>query len=114
MQVPGGTVRPGEPLREAVLREAHEETGVSGLEIISALGDTWPVMDAVGKPGVVHHRHFFHLRAATPLPATWRHEERDPSDGGPPILFEFYWMPLAEAATSLIGDMGGLAHLARV
>lgn len=113
VQVPGGTVQPGERLAVAVLREAFEETGLANLEIVAALGDTWPVMDGAGRAGEVHHRHFFHLRAATTLPVTWRHDERDPADGGPPIRFEFFWIPLAEAPERLIAEMGVLAHLAQ-
>src|SRR5690349_4573833 len=63
IQVPGGTVQPGEPLREAVLREAFEETGLADLEIIAELGDTWPAMDGSGRVGELHHRNFFHLRS---------------------------------------------------
>lgn len=70
IQAPGGTVQPGESLPEAVLREACEETGLAGLEIVAALGDTWFDLAAYGRAGEVHHRQFFHLRAATPLPAT--------------------------------------------
>jgi len=114
IQVPGGTVNPGEPLRAAVLREAFEETGLAGLEIVSALGDAWCNMTEMGKLGEVHHRHYFHLRCVDPLPASWRHEERFPSDGSPPILFEFFWTPITGAAGLLIADMGALAHLAQV
>jgi 8-oxo-dGTP pyrophosphatase MutT (NUDIX family) len=111
IQVPGGTVHPGESRPEAVLREAFEETGLSGLEIVAKLGDTWFELAAYGRADEVHRRHFFHLSTSAPLPATWQHEERHPSTGGPPILFAFSWMPLAEAPERLIAEMGALAHL---
>ena len=38
IQVPAGTVEEGEPLEEAVLREAREETGLKGLRTQSYLG----------------------------------------------------------------------------
>lgn len=106
IQVPGGTVHPGKPLPSAVLREAFEETGIAGLGIVAELGESWFEVAERGKRGDLHHRHFFHLRCATLLPATWRHEEGDPSDGGPPILFEFFWLPLAEPPEQLIAEMG--------
>ncbi len=37
-QIPAGGVRAGEPLREAVLREVAEETGLTGCEIVADLG----------------------------------------------------------------------------
>ena len=110
IQVPGGSVQPGEPLREAVLREAFEETGLDDLRIVAELGDTWPVMDGSARASEAHHRHFFHLRSGAPLPATWRHEERNPDGGGPSFLFEFSWMPIADAQTMLIAEMGALCH----
>jgi ADP-ribose pyrophosphatase YjhB (NUDIX family) len=110
IQVPGGTVQSGEFLRDAVVREAFKETGLAELEIVAELGETWFAMHDFERPEQIHHRHFFHVRAATVLPATWRHEERDPADGGPPILFEFFWIPLKEAPL-LIANMGALAYL---
>ena len=38
IQVPAGTIEPGESPQEAVLREAHEETGFSELELRAFLG----------------------------------------------------------------------------
>jgi hypothetical protein len=44
-------------------------------------------------------RYFFHLTCSSEVTETWQHHEHHPSDGSPgPILFEFYWLPLAEAA----------------
>jgi 8-oxo-dGTP pyrophosphatase MutT (NUDIX family) len=38
VQVPAGTVEPGEPFDEAAIREAGEETGLAGLELVRPLG----------------------------------------------------------------------------
>src|SRR6185503_15082222 len=38
VQVPAGTVEPGEPFDHAVLREAWEESGLAALRIIRPLG----------------------------------------------------------------------------
>jgi 8-oxo-dGTP diphosphatase len=58
LQVPAGTCEAGETPECAVLREAFEETGLTGLRIVRHLGeadyDMRPYADAM------HHRHFFH------------------------------------------------------
>ncbi|MBM7785156.1 NUDIX domain-containing protein [Tenggerimyces flavus] len=38
VQVPAGTVEPGEPFEAAAIREAAEETGLDGLELVRSLG----------------------------------------------------------------------------
>ncbi len=95
LQVPAGTIRPGELPEDAVLREAREETGLSGLRIVRYLGvgeyDMRSYSDAV------HARHYFHLAIdADELPERW--EAFEDSDGvGEPIRFELYWVPLGNA-----------------
>jgi 8-oxo-dGTP pyrophosphatase MutT (NUDIX family) len=116
VQVPAGTVEPGEAPDAAVLREAHEETGLEGLTRQTFLGYRRRDMADVGIDAV-HHQYFFHLHCATPYPETWRHAEMFPSDGGTePIRFVFYWVNLRDAARVLTGDHGALldrlaAHL---
>jgi 8-oxo-dGTP pyrophosphatase MutT (NUDIX family) len=109
IQVPAGTVEPGEPLEEAVLREAHEETGLDGLEIQAYLGVQdvdWPA-SGYG----TQRQHFFHLTLEGDAPETWLHYEMTPSDGSPaPIKFEFFWVRLPEQVPELAGDQGALLH----
>lgn len=107
IQVPGGTLEPGETPDAAVLREAFEETGLPDLVLVRFLGDV--VFD--GRPrgrDEFHHRHFYHLIRAEEPPETWDHAERLPSDGYPePIAFELWWAPL-DAVPELIAEMGAL------
>jgi len=105
VQVPAGTVRPDELPADAVLREAAEETGLDGLEIVRFLGvaeyDARPYADAV------HVRHFFELRVTgDDVPERWHSYEYGDGDGEP-IRFELYWIPL-ERAHVLSAGQGAL------
>lgn len=69
VQVPAGTVEEGEDPAEAVLREAREETGLTGLKLVSFLGERERDMVDVGRDEI-HHRHFYHVRYAGDVPPT--------------------------------------------
>ncbi|WP_168197316.1 NUDIX hydrolase [Kribbella sp. ALI-6-A] len=100
-QLPAGTVEPGEPPEIAVLREAEEETGHSGYAVRALLTHRLDDMRVYGRDEL-HDRWSFHLTAPAGLPATWRHGESDPSSGPDSyIAFDFFWIPLAEAAGHL-------------
>src|SRR5215471_17967206 len=105
IQVPAGTVKANEPPEEAVLREAFEETGLSGLVLVGFLGEDKRDMSDFGTDEI-HLRRFYHLRCEEDPPETWRHEERDPSDDPKkvPIVFEFFWAPLPHGVPPLIAD----------
>ena len=108
IQVPAGTVQPGEDLEAAVLREATEETGRTDLVLVRFLGEEVRDRSDVGRDEI-HHRHFYHLRCTGDPPATWRHWETDPSDGSPgPIPFDFFWAPLPDGVPELIAGHGNL------
>lgn len=105
-QVPAGTVRPGEPLDAAVLREAAEETGLAGLRLLAYLGTA----DYDVRPGrpEVHERHFFHLEPPADAPGNWTAYESH--DGlRPPTAFAFSWLPLTFGHV-LSAGMGALLH----
>ena len=111
IQVPAGTVEEGEPLEEAALREAREETGLAGLKIQSYLGVRDYDLSAFGGVGV-QRRHFFHLALCGEAPARWRHYEKYPSDGSTePIEFEFYWARFPGEVPELAGGQGQLLHI---
>jgi 8-oxo-dGTP diphosphatase len=106
IQVPAGTIELGESPREAVLREASEETGLDGLKIRSFLGTREFDLAQHGGEGV-HRRYYFHLELHGQAPASWLHYELDPSDGSPaPIEFEFFWADLPDGVPELSGNQG--------
>ena len=108
IQVPAGTVKPGEPPHLAVLREAEEETGLKNLIVKRFLGEQLLDMTEFGL-SEIHQRRFYHLLASDELPETWRHYELDPSDGSPaPIEFEFFWAQLPDGIPELSGNQGAL------
>src|SRR5687768_5304696 len=102
LQVPAGTIEPGEAPDQAVLREAREETGRSDLQLVAFLGDDDRDMSDCGLDEL-QHRWFFHLRCDGDPPETWRHAETsDPAVG--PIWFAFFWAELPEGVPKLVGN----------
>ncbi|MGO0576515.1 methyltransferase domain-containing protein [Ornithinimicrobium panacihumi] len=113
VQVPAGTLDPGEDAVAGALREAIEESGLTGLRVVALLGedeyDIAPVRDEV------LHRRFFllevdevagdenagglevaggELEPRLDLTARWEHRDPDPSGGGEAPRWECFWMPL--------------------
>lgn len=107
IQVPAGSLEPGESPAEGALREAIEETGLTALTLLAPLGETDFDIRPFGREEV-HHRYFFHLECTAPTPAIWQHRDPWPSDGGPQPLFEFYWASMPHSVPLLIGGFGDL------
>ena len=106
IQVPAGTVKPGETPEAAAWREAREETGLEGLCLVRFLGEQVRDMADCGLDEI-HQRYFFHFECKQPSPELWRHNEEDPSDGSPaPIVFELFWARLPHGVPPLIADHG--------
>ncbi len=102
IQVPAGTVRPGEPVEAAALREAEEETGLARLELVGVLGKRDFDMSPFGRHEI-HHRTFVHLRCQSEEPDTWEHWEDDPEGlPGERIRFRLFWVSLDEPLPDLI------------
>lgn len=93
VQVPGGSVEPGELAATAALREASEETGLSGLHVKRYLGSAvYHLKVDLGPP---HLRHFFELVCGGAAPERWEHVgSRTPL--GDPVTFELWWAPLED------------------
>ena len=111
IQVPGGTTEPNEDLERAVIREAEEESGLEGLEVVSYLGDIEFTFEPPGEYAVRIQRHFFHLAWPGPIvEESWQHWELSPSAGDEEkFLFELYWVPL-DALPALSGNLGNMVN----
>jgi 8-oxo-dGTP pyrophosphatase MutT (NUDIX family) len=112
IQVPAGTIEPGESPEDAVLREAREETGLQSLEIRAFLGVQEQDLAEFELTGM-QRRYFFHLECHQETPAMWRHYEMHPSDGSPEsIEFELFWVELSRIP-ELVAAQGRFLHLLR-
>lgn len=110
IQVPGGSVEPGEDLSAAALREAREETGLPDFEIRVYLGAREYDLARWGGSGT-QREHFYHLVLHDEAPERWLHYEHTPSDGTlGPIEFEFYWVSFPQDVPELTGLQGDLLH----
>ena len=112
LQVPAGSIEPGETPEAAALREAAEETGLRGLRLVRKIGETR--YDMAPYRGEIHHRHVFLLELDEPAPERWISAESDPADGSGPKRFECYWIPLARGHTLSAGQGALLGRLSEL
>lgn len=93
VQVPKGTMLPGEAPEAAVLREAHEETGLDALTLVRPLATDRQLQTN----GILAERHFFELAALAQTPDAWDHVVTgDGSDCG--LVFRYFWARSAAEA----------------
>ena len=110
VQVPGGTLERGEEPARGALREAEEETGLAGLQLVRYLGAREHLVFASGSCQW-QRWHFFHLTVHGECPEIWRHWEVNASDGSGPLEFELFWVPLRDGLPELSGALGELLPL---
>ena len=102
IQVPAGTVDPGETLQDTLRREVLEETGLADLKLIDQIAKALFHADWRGE---WQERNVFHLEAGPELLDGWIHiVNGDGEDNGLPFVFS--WMPLTEAQTELQWGQG--------
>lgn len=102
LQVPGGTVEPGEHIEAAARRELAEETGITGIASLTPLG-TQNYDFAFRGLQQIHTRHYFHvlLRPGVEPPDCWSHTEMNSSLGFGPVEFALCWLDIETAARDL-------------
>ncbi|WP_018183024.1 NUDIX hydrolase [Kaistia granuli] len=107
IQVPGGTMEPGETPDQAARREFLEETGLTAPAGMTLLGERDYRYAPADGPERQHRRWFFHLPLDGEFAENWEHLEMHPDAGGPPIRFHLFWLalPLGEA---LFGELDAM------
>ena len=109
LQVPAGTIEPGESPETAALREAQEETGLTQLRVVGKVGVT--VYDMTPSRRELHRRHVFHLAVDEETPERWVSHETKANDGSGTHRFECYWIPLSQGHALVAGQGALLGRL---
>ena len=94
LQVPAGSIKEGETIEAAALRELQEETGYNCFAIDSVLGTTW--YDLSPYRDELQERYFVRAHVTGTLPERW--ESQEDHDGlKEPTRLECFWVPLQRA-----------------
>jgi ADP-ribose pyrophosphatase YjhB (NUDIX family) len=97
VQVPAGTVEPGEPIEDALFREIREESGLTDVQLVRKLAEHEEVEWD-------NFRHVFHLIAPNGAPDRWTHiVHGQGEDAG--MVFEYRWVDLSERV-----ELAGAQH----
>jgi 8-oxo-dGTP pyrophosphatase MutT (NUDIX family) len=105
VQVPAGTVEPGEDVTAAAHRELVEESGLGPerVRLVRKLTDH-------PEPEWDQHRHVFVFEPLVALPDTWSHTVHGGGDDAG-MVFDFNWLPATPTLT-LAGDQHARLPLA--
>ncbi|MEZ4771569.1 MAG: NUDIX domain-containing protein [Bacteroidia bacterium] len=104
IQVPGGTVEPGEKEEETLYREIEEESGLVHLRFVGKLGRT-----IYRKPLRRETWHFFQVESLESPAQHWVHRVNSfgKDDGH---VYEFQWISVAEARKTLAKGQTDFLH----
>ncbi len=107
LQVPAGTVEPGEAPEAAAFREVAEESGLTSAQVrlvrklAEAFEPEWQIVQ----------RHAYLFAPVADLPAHWSHTVAGAGeDQG--MVFDYDWLPVSAAQQRLAGGQGRFLHLA--
>ncbi|RJT75656.1 NUDIX domain-containing protein [Arthrobacter cheniae] len=104
VQVPAGSIQPGETSEEAAIRELFEETGRHGHPVRGVGTQEYDLRPARDEIAV---RHYFHMNMEdVDLAERWTAGELDPSHGGASINWTCWWMPLTNGHVLAAGFAG--------
>lgn len=109
IQVPAGTIKAGEEPASAVVREALEETGLTGLRLVRFLAQDTRDMRACGTEEL-QYRWFYHLACDVTPPDRWRHGEFDEA-GNLLHPFDFFWADLPDGVPPLVANYDDMLPL---
>jgi 8-oxo-dGTP pyrophosphatase MutT (NUDIX family) len=99
VQIPKGSVEPGEDPGDAVLRELAEESGISGARIVRGIGlhelevETGPTETG---PPEIQVWHTFLIAVDQELPDAWSHHVLG-SEVEAGLMFDYFWLPIQHA-----------------